>query len=148
MVLGITSCLTRGVIQTIYFLIAGQFYTRENGSWKTVSAIVFIALAARSIAGDIRDTKIDAEKNKQTISVCFGDKTAKTVAIMCLLTLVIVTTRYFGSLWISLPAIAFALTLLFYSNGYVLYQASTVFTTFTNSAKSRSLSAKNRPSPG
>ena len=131
-ILGITSSLTRGVIQAIYFLIAGQFYVQEGGDWKIISAIVFVALVARSISGDIRDTKIDAEKNKQTISVRFGDKTAKAIAIIFLLILIIAEARHFGSLWIGLPALVFALTLFVYNNGYVLYQVSAVFTTFTS----------------
>ena len=36
-VLGVTSPLTRGVIQAIYFLIAGQFYTQKSGDWKIES---------------------------------------------------------------------------------------------------------------
>ena len=131
-VLGVTSSLTRGVIQVIYILIAAQFYTQAGGDWKIISLIVLIALVARSIAGDIRDTKIDTKKNKQTISVRFGDKTAKAATIIFLLILVIVEVRHFGSLWISLPALVFALTLSVNNNGYVLYQASAVFTTFTS----------------
>ncbi len=129
-VLGIISPLIRGSIQAIYFIIASQFYFQEAKNREIISLIILASFIVRSIVGDLRDIEIDTKRNKITLPVFFGDRAARAISIMFLLSIIEIEKFCFGSFWVAVPAIVFVLTLFFYKNNYVLHQASIVFTTF------------------
>ncbi|GEM_PF-3566256 len=126
------SFVTRGVVQSSYFLYALAFFASDIFSTGAlaISAMVFCIYAARAIVGDLRDIKHDSERGKMTLPVAFGAKPAAVLAALLLLTAAALQIFFFHSFIVSLPVLLFMALLFFYENGYVLHQLSIHKTSF------------------
>ena len=126
---GVTSCITRGLIQASFFVFLLFFLKKEiNTEQIIISVVVFLLFTERAILGDLRDEKPDKTRNKMTIAVVLGIKNAKWLSILLLLISASVLYVYFDSALLVLPLLLLTFFLFFYSNGYILHQLM-IFTT-------------------
>ena len=127
--LGIFSSTIRGLIETSFFFfiitILGSPITKLS---LLIGFSLFLIYSSRALIGDIRDVKHNKEANKQTVPVVYGLSVSKFIIILTLTTTSLICFLYFNSFLIILPLILFAITFIFFSNGYVLHQLM-IFTT-------------------
>lgn len=122
--------LVRGLIQASYLLFAITYYNAPltGEIWWLAGAIVSLTFA-RSLVGDIRDIKHDAESSKQTLPVVLGIPIAKTLSTVAILVTILISTLVLNVAWaVTLPLWLFALAVILYRNGYVLHQLSILTT--------------------
>jgi 4-hydroxybenzoate polyprenyltransferase len=129
---GNSSAQIRGLIQTSYFFYALMFYTTKIGLTQIIIGIIVILITfARSIVGDLRDIEHNQLANKKTFAVSFG----KNISIIAIETAIIIATlliAYFFNFLIAIPLILFAITILFFKNGFVLHQLTIMTTMFVS----------------
>ena len=126
---GNMGCMTRGVMESVFFFYALTFYVSTFTVPSLVlGLIIFMVYTARALTGDIRDYRHNRKSGKKTIPVVYGINQSKNVIMIILLLSAIIQIAYFNSFVIAIPLILFAVSMLFFSNGYVLHQLM-IFTT-------------------
>ncbi|MDD5290555.1 MAG: hypothetical protein PHZ04_00370 [Patescibacteria group bacterium] len=128
---GNLSIFARGIIQSSFFLYAVLLLSDiVNNEQTIITFLIFVLYIVRSLIADIRDVNHNREANKRTFPVNYGINACKILVIFLLLTATLIQIFTFESYLISLPLILFAITLIFYSNGYVLHQLLILTTSF------------------
>ena len=129
--LGNFSTVTRGLIQSSYFLYAVLFLSNSiNQPQIIISILIFLLYNVRALVGDMRDIKHNMAASKRTFPVTFGILPCKCLVVTLLVVVVVVQVLNFGSYLISLPLALFAVSLVFSENGYVLHQLFISTTSF------------------
>lgn len=129
--LGNISTVTRGLIQSSYFLYAVLLFSNSIGrSQIIISVLVFFLYNVRALVGDMRDIKHNMAASKRTFPVTFGMLPCKSLVVTLLAVVVVIQVLNFGSYLISLPLALFAISLVFSENGYVLHQLFISTTSF------------------
>ena len=130
-VLGNFSSITRGLIESSYFIFAVLLLSNSVDRIQIIISIfIFLIYTARALIGDMRDLKHNKEAHKKTFPVTFGMNACKGFMIFLLLITLLLQILIFDSYLISVPLALFAITLLFYNNGYVLHQLFVLTSSF------------------
>ncbi|MBN2042952.1 MAG: UbiA prenyltransferase family protein [Candidatus Aenigmarchaeota archaeon] len=128
-VFGNLSCVIRGVIESVFLFYALTFYVSTFTIPSMVLGfLVFMIYTARALVGDIRDHKHNRKAGKRTLPVVYGITQSRNITVIMLLLSAIIQIAYFSSFAIAVPIILFTVSVLFFSNGYVLHHLM-IFTT-------------------
>ncbi len=129
--LRLVSIIIRGFIHSNYFLFTIFFFSAqksENLIFYTI--MLFSIMCIRSLIGDLRDIKHNADKGKKTLAVILGQEKSFMLISITLIMLFSLNLIMFNNLQILLPFLIFFLAMLIYQNWYVQHQLSVIWTMF------------------
>lgn len=121
-ILGRYSFFFRGLMEVGTFFFALSLFEKTSAfSLEHIlfGLVVLIVYSARSLIGDIRDTQFD----KITFPATYGNTKSYLLSIILFLIGALVLVNISSSI-VVFPIILFAVTLVFYDNGYELHRAT------------------------
>lgn len=121
---GVISNLVRGLIQASYCGYALTFFGNSISS-KAVGLCLCVGFftTARSLVGDIRDRRHNAEAGKITLAVRYGESQARGVAGFLLFLTLVVSTIFLSPLAV-VPVLGALFILYSENSGYVVHQGT------------------------
>ena len=124
--LGRYSFLSRGLMEVGTFFFALSLFEKISAfSLEHIlfGLVVLMVYSARNLIGDIRDMQFD----KITFPATYGNTKSYLLSIFLFLTGALVLVNI-SSITVVFPIILFAVTLIFYDNGYELHRATLLLT--------------------